>query len=85
MCGATSRRFCGTVSGASAKLTTCIAGDVIVAAAEPLGDVAQRQEIQRLVRFARSSRSMRGKAPPWKMMLRCVSSAPLEGPVVPDV
>ena len=59
-------------------------GDVVVAADEPLGDVAQGEEVERVVGLLRIG-SMRLKAPTWKMTLRCVSMAPLAGPVVPEV
>ena len=83
MCGATSRKFCGTVSGASAKLTMCMAA-MVVATAEALGDVAQRQEIERLVGLGERQADAL-EAAHLEDDVAMVSIAPLEGPVVPEV
>ena len=59
------------------------AGNVLLAAARE-GRGEEAAETVGAERLDAAER-MRAKAPPWKTMLRWVSSAPLEGPVVPEV
>ena len=84
-----SRRFGGTVSIDSAKLTWVAARGVVPGGEEPLGDVAQRQVRQRqvvAVRAAGRERAARRSAPLIaNSTLATESIAPLGGPVVPEV